>query len=405
MCVPKSGRPCCRGRKATASSTSRNRREAGQEFAFFERGEVRDPRYYELVRGLGSRLWRSAQQQQEAAAAAPPPVVVPPTPETPPAAGPARRVVYLAKPAADMRQSYQRVVEELGRRGYDVTPPPSAEIPSDDGAVEFVESAMAKAEAAVHLLGERLGYAPENAEPITRLQLAASARRAEAPPIPGAPPFRRIIWAPRVVADAAADPAGPKEERDPLAVLARFDRQAASDKIESRTLSDFVTFLVAYLDSTTPHEAQPEALQADASVYIYHQSGDTGYAVGLGKALKARHIRPMFPALEGDPAELEAMHRRKLAECDAIVLCWASASEVWVHAQSDGLKDWRDFGRKQKFAFRGVIAGPPPGIRKDVFAEFPPSNDIDLVLVLTGSEKPLPEALDPLVLATGADAP
>jgi hypothetical protein len=303
-----------------------------------------------------------------------------------------------------MRQPYQRVVEELGRRGFDVAPAPNEEIPSDDGAVEFVEAAMARAEAAVHLLGERLGYAPENAEPITKLQLAASARRAEATAPAGTPPFRRIIWAPRVVADPA-DPATPKEERDPLAVLARFDRQAASDKIESRALSDFVTFLVAYLDSTTPRDAQPEALQADASVYIYHQSGDTSYAVGLGKALKARHIRPMFPALEGDPAELEAMHRKKLAECDAIVLCWASASEVWVHAQSDELKDWREFGRKQKFAFRGVIAGPPPGIRKEVFVEFPPSNDIDLVLDLTGTEKPLPEALDPLVLATSAEPP
>jgi hypothetical protein len=384
-------------------------KDVGQEVGFFERGQVRDERYFDTLKELSSRLWRVAQRPEFPGGALPelsPDASKPNRDGTPSAStDSARRTVYLAKPAGDMRQAYQRVVEELDRRGYDVLPPPEVEIPNDVGAEAFVDDAIGKAEASVHLIGERLGYAPESAEPISKLQLARAALRAEAPAGDAATrEFRRIIWAPRVVTEAN-DPAARQSERDPLAVLAKFDHQIAGDKIESRALSDFVTFLIGYLDSTAPHEPQPEPLQAEAAVYIYHQSADTSFAIGLAKALKERHIRTVFPALEGDPAELEAMHRKKLADCDAIILCWATASEVWIHAQSDGLKDWREFGRKQRFAFRSVAAGPPPGIRKQVFVEFPPSDEIDLVLDLTNVEKAQPEAFDPLVRAAHIGPP
>jgi hypothetical protein len=400
--------PLLQGQEGYSLFHRTERSAAGDEFTFFDRGAVRDQRYFEVVRALGSRLWRVAQELSPSANEVATPVVVPPSPEPAPAPVPPpseagkKRTIYLAKPASDMRQPYARLVEELSQRDYAILPPPGEEIPYDETAKDYIATALGNAEASVHLVGERPGYTPENGGPIVAMQLAAAGERIAGTPEAG---FRRIIWAPRQLAESNGAVAGGAADRDPLAVIDALDRHLDGDKIESRALSDFVSFLIAHLDRTAPRAAQTETLGPGAAVYLFHKPEDTGYALGLAQALKQRQMRPVLPALEGDPAELERVHRRKLIDCDAVVLCWAAASEVWVHAQSDGLKDWRDFGRRQKFAFRSVVAGPPPGIRKQVFVAFPPDGEIDLVLDLTDKEVPEPEALDPLIRAAHSDFP
>jgi hypothetical protein len=43
------------------------------------------------------------------------------------------------------------------------------QIPSDSTAVDFVDEVLRQAELAVQLLGDKLGYAPEDADPIVAL--------------------------------------------------------------------------------------------------------------------------------------------------------------------------------------------------------------------------------------------
>jgi hypothetical protein len=99
------------------------------------------------------------------------------------------------------------------------------------------------------------------------------------------------------------------------------------------------------------------------------------------------------------------VHRRALESCDAVVLCWANAGEAWIKAQSAELKRWEDLGRARRFACRTVVAGPPPGQRKNVFRAFPPPNEIDLVIDLTANEGATSQSLDPLVRATRDQGP
>ena len=121
--------------------------------------------------------------------------------------------------------------------------------------------------------------------------------------------------------------------------------------------------------------------------------------------MQQRQIEPVLPALEGDAAELSAFHRQNLVDCDAVVLCWASASEVWARVTSRELKNWRDLGRSSQFACRGLVTGPPSGDRKKAFVQLPPRNEIDVVVDLTAHDIPPPEALDPLVHGARPKAP
>jgi len=368
----------------------------GVEQEFFSGGKPQGE-YYDLVKRLAVDLWRRAQPET-------------PAPGKPSSAGakPAKsddvRTVYLAKPAADMRAAYLRLVDELEQRGYRVVPERDAEIPYDDGAANFVRSELAKAEASIHLLGEKSGYTPEDGEPIVKLQLQlAGARSAEAPDASaGGVPFRRIVWAPRVLVDEQSGTSA--VERDPLAVLARFDKQVESDKIEGSELSKFAEFVIQHLDRTARLPEAPLAFEdvtSDARrLYVYYRPEDRKLAMDFGKLLQEHEIEPVWPAFEGDPAQIRSYHREKLQECDAVVLCWGAAADLWVKASAHELRNWRELGREKRFDLRGLLAGPPPGEFKDVLMELPPRSEIDVVLDLTKDETLTHESVQPLLTRT-----
>jgi hypothetical protein len=364
--------------------------EVAPETEFFVRGKVRDPRYLERVEELARFLLQRAERLGG-------PIEVR---TTAPSVAPNGRTVYLAKPADDMREAYDRLVKELCGRGYAVVPDPKEEIPCTASAATWIDAALTSAELSVHLLGERPGYAPEGEERIVKLQLARAAARVPTTANPGADAdrcFHRIIWAPKVLQD---DTPRAALERDPADVLAKFDPQLPADKVEGDTLSKFVDFLIQHLVNTAPpikRDKPSSDAGADTRVYLCHSPEDTDYAFDLQAALQDRKIEAVLPVFDGPEPELRSLHRKNLAECDAVALCWAAASEAWVRAHSSELRDWQGLGRTSRFAYRAVVAGPPPGSRKKYVKRVFPPSEIDIPLDLTDKERPSPELLDPLI--------
>jgi hypothetical protein len=350
---------------------------------FFVRGKAREE-FHERTQELAEDIWRRACEHEQ---------VAPPASSLPGAGWvpvqSSGRKIYLAKPAADMRVAYARLVDELGQRGFVVEPRPESDIPPDSSAADFIRSSLEGSELSIHLLGDKVGWAPEDCEPIVPLQLKLAAQAQS----------HRIIWAPKILVDEH-EHANASQSRDPFAVLDKFDRKLDNDTIDGSEISAFAQFVVQHLDKNTPPVPDIEAIDANARVYLYHRPEDTQYAVQIATVLAQRGIQPVFPAFEGDPAELAALHRRELAECDAVVLCWANAAEVWVKSQARELKNWRALGRDHRFACRGLVAGPPPGQRKDLLVQLPPRNEIDVVVDLTKSEDLTQGALDSLISAT-----
>lgn len=357
--------------------------EANPEDEFFSRGKAKDDRYWEKFKAVSRTLLLRARVQ--------------PKPPPPPPSAKADRTIYVAKPANDMRAAYDRIVKELLGRGYAVVPGAQEEIPLNASAVAFIDTQIEKAEAAVHLLGEKAGGVPEDLDPIVKLQLARAAARLEdqSRTDGAASGFRRLIWAPKLL-DGSAGPLQEGTEREPTQVLAKFDRQRPGDKIFGDNVNAFVTFLDQNLNASLSTE-KIEPIDADSRVYVLHRDKDRRYALNLAKVLRDRNVEPILSGLRGNAAERNALHRRNLLDCDAVVLCWAEAGDVWTKASSRELKSWRDLGRSKKFAYRGLVLGPPPDELKSDFIELPPKSEIDLVLDLTKFDNPPPEDLDPLV--------
>lgn len=370
------------------------------EREFFDNGKE-SPEFFALAKDLARDLWSRAKNGD-----APPP----PEKQT-------GRKVYLAKPAGDMVEAYARVAAELSKNGYIVAPAPDADIPRDTGAREFVESQLQGADVSVHLLGERAGYAPEDCDPIVKLQLSRAAAQAL-----NDAKFRRIVWAPRLLGETTRDDA-------PFGVLDRFDKHLPDDKIEGTEISAFCEFLIQHLDAMCHAEApglgtndgvthdgvtldgcHPELVEGTVYVYCDNLPEDKAYARKVRKALADIGVQDVVaPAFTGDPDERRALHKKTLRECAAVVLCWSKATDLWVKSNSRELKDVKALGRSDRFAIRSLVAGPPPDAEldelKEEFIDVPPRNEIDLVVDLRSTEDPPTETLEPIAKAVQAWQP
>jgi hypothetical protein len=385
--------PLLQGQQSFEFYSTERRAGNFEEREFFKNGELRDPKYYDRVEELAAHLWREASRLSSGQECLIPQL------------GTAlvrsqlhfsNRTIYLAKPASDMVESYDRLTIELQHRGYKVVPGRDDEIPHDPSALGFIDACLAEAEMSIHLLGDKMGRCPEDLPPIAKLQLERAARLVSSEE---SGRFHRLIWAPRRLKQTS-EVAEETGERDPLEVLAKFHRQLGGDRVSGDALSRFVDFVAQHLMRETPPIETAPQIPAESSVYVYHSLDDEEYAIALKAALEERNVEAELPAFGGSDSELRNFHLKKLVECDAVALCWAHASEVWVRSCTDELKNWRALGRKHPFVFRGVVAGPPPDKRKKNMKSLFPRSAIDLVVDLEDKDLPLPELLDSLIPKT-----
>ena len=305
-----------------------------------------------------------------------------------------------------MKGPYVRLVTELQGKGFTVAPDPSADVPSDNSAEAFLNDALSKAEVFVHLVGDSGGFAPEGLDNIVKLQLGlARAKAAQAEGPPGQKLNRRIVWAPKILDQGGAAPAGPAVERDPLKALERFDQQIATDKIDGDILSKFVEYLFQYLTETAPKPVITAAAGNKLDLYLSYHSTDEDYAGAIAQALIESSVKPRIPVADSD-ADSRRYNSDLLAKCDAVTLCWGNASEVWVRSEADRLSDWQALGRKGQFAFRGLVAGPPPAShkKKNALSLIFQDGEFDKVVDLVEKGPPTAQLLVDLTSAPSAEA-
>ncbi len=357
----------------------RDKDSPGGLYEYFALGKPRLPEFQDVIIALALDIWGRACTKGNVK-----PPLVAETPEN----GTLGRTIFVARPAPDMKSSFERVVQELCDRGYDVVPDPAREIPQDESATAFFDEALGSAESAVHLLGEKAGFSPEELPAIATLQLQRSANR-----VASSTTFKRLIWAP---AEFMGLP-----RRDSIEVLRRFGPKMDSDKVDDSDLSSFVDFIVKHLHENAPESATAKhALPEDARVYVYHKREDTEYARSVARALQKRNMEIAMPIFDADDAVARRWHANLLKSCDAVLVCWANADEGFTFSMIDEWSDWKTLGRGNDFAKRAVVVGPPRNERKEVLIEFPPRPQVDIVIDLTGVDQPGPDAFGSFVSAT-----
>lgn len=376
-------------------------REPGNERFFVDQGEIRDKSFLKHVDDLGSIIWRRANNVRKKIYPPPPP------PGGDGKKPPPARTIYLAKPAPDAAAVYDRIANDLIREGYAVVPPLNEKIPADSAtlALEFIDRALQSAEASIHLLGEKPGYKPDELDHIVSLQLACAAKRSKLPNRdPGVAPFARFIWAPKSPEEDCPFPA--VALREPVAVLEKFDVRCEGDQLYGDVFSAFQTYVKREFERRIPPPKPGRGGEPDDSnsrIYVWHRKDDREFARKVRKWLRDHNADAILPGNDEDP-DKDKLHRKNLAECDAVFLCWAQATDVWAKMSASELRSWRDLGRKERFSVRGLVLGPPPGESKSE-DDMPLPSEIDEVLDLSKDDQLVLDRLQPLLDRSRADHP
>jgi hypothetical protein len=340
------------------------------EIAYYWNGKMRDEdAYLSRVRELAAIIIRESRHRHES-----------PSEQAPPPSLPAKQAVqtvYLARPAIDMAKAYERLARELTGRDYAVVP--DRDIPTDGTALAFVDAALAQASVCVHLLGVKAGYTPEeDVSPIVKLQLERAALRAKAAP----KTLRRIVWAPKIL-DSDTPGAAAAVEREPVDVLKLFGERLDGDKVDGQVLSKFVEFLAQNLsvsDPPPPVDATDGAAGLP-TVYLCHEAADVEFALRVAGLLSEKQVEPLIKLFDGPPEEVEALHHRRLKECDAVAVCWSQSPTTKIAMQTNEWKNWRQLQRERQFVFRALVKGPPLDARKAQSQFSIPRDEIDLEIV------------------------
>jgi hypothetical protein len=238
----------------------------------------------------------------------------PPPRPAPPSKG---KTIFLAPPADELRDTWQRLANDLEGSGYEVLPN-ADRLPDTAQSLEtLVRDALAKAALSVHFLGDSEGMKPDGSEEtITRLQLRLARERDSA----GAP-FTRILWAPKWLADRS------KGKRDPFQVVGRFGGLQPHEELYAEEVTDLSQWLRGRLEFEEKGEAgSPDngtrsfEVQARPLLIASAHAEDDELAASLANCVQSPEVKVSL-ACAGDaipPGETAAIVPWGIADKNAI---------------------------------------------------------------------------------------
>jgi hypothetical protein len=206
-------------------------------------------------------------------------------PERLPPVSPNGRTIYVAVAARELRDARQRLVNDLAGAGFAVVPAEDDLPDAAEDCAEAVRDALARAELAVHLLGDNPGVTPGGGS-VSILQLQLDLARETTAAGRALP---RVLWAPRWL------PGRTGSKRDPIEVAGRFGGLLPGEEIYGEEVTDLSQWLRRRLEPPPGVEAAPPRPTTCLLVASAHPDDDED-AADLANRLQGTvtHVRPIF---------------------------------------------------------------------------------------------------------------
>ena len=250
--------------------------------------------------------------------------------------------VYVAETTGDLKSQRERIVDELKGQGYRVLP--ETELPDDDeGCEQACKEAMEQGSLSIHLLGPKYKTA-------ANLQYQVAAARGIA----------RVVW---LSTDAKSATGNQAKFLETL----MGESQDSPEFLENRTIEELKEVVLDKLKAK-PAEAAAEVGEQNL-VRVYLMCDREDHPLLSAEPNTALQLRDYLFDKEGFEVKLPATaqtsapevrkdNREKLMQCDAVLLYWGNASELWVDEKLRELAQavgWR----RARFASKGIFATDP----------------------------------------------
>jgi TIR domain/Domain of unknown function (DUF4062) len=258
------------------------------------------------------------------------------------------RTVYLAETTSDLGAQRDQIKRELQQHGHAVLP--DKELPLDGAALrQTVADYLSRSDFSVHLVGERYGIVPEGEEKsLAHIQSEMAAERGG--------DFLRLVWMPVGLSS--------QEERQQRFINTfLLGHQAGKGTEVLQTKLEDLKVFIHDIASREADKAEPEAPAAgDApgvNLYLICDKEDFGDANVLADYLFEQGVDVVLPATEGDEAQVYEEHKANLMECDAVLVYYGRANEIWLRMKMRELQKVAGYGRAEPLLAKGIYVGAP----------------------------------------------
>jgi|SRR5882724_5259561 len=274
---------------------------------------------------------------------------------------PLEKKVYLAETGPELSVERDRIKRELQQNNYYVLP--DSTLPSNLLDLEAtVREYLSRCVLSIHMIGARFESAVEIGEsdeppqqsdpllPVVQLQTKLAAERASAD---GG--FSRLIWLP---------PGLHTEDSRQQGFIAGLQKNiGAGTELLQTSLEDLKQRVIHRL-TVAPRE---EPTTGDhRSVYLIYDNRDAGDVKPIDDFLYDHGFEVIPPIFEGDSVELAQYHRDSLLNCEAALIYYGSANQMWLRSKIWDLQKAPGWGRPSP-VLAAVYVGGEQTSEKELF--------------------------------------
>jgi hypothetical protein len=296
---------------------------------------------------------------------------------------PAKGSVYLAQTTRDLNGERDQIKRELLNRGYDILPAGELHLVSPNYE-EAVRECVSHAKLSVHLIGGNYGIVPEGAgnRSIVRLQNEIAAERH------GDKAFSRLLWM----------PVGLTPQEDVQTQFIQHLRTDAATQQGAELLQTPLEELKNVIQvrlSSNGHEREPEPIgKSPAKIYLIFDKRDLDGVVALNDYLSVnKQYQVLLPLIDDEglnDSEGFDIHKDNLAQCDAVLIYYGNANQLWFEYKRRDLKKIAGLDRKSLLVAEAVYVASPKTAHKQLF-------NSPGTLVIKNFDDFSPAVLDPFV--------
>lgn len=267
--------------------------------------------------------------------------------------------IYLAQTTRDLSEERDQIKRELQNRGYDILPDKELPLISPNYE-ETVRECVMRAKLSIHLIGGSYGIIPEGASnrSIVRLQneIASERNRDDA--------FSRILWLPAGLA--------PQED-----MQAQFIEHLRTDNATQKgaellqtPLEELKTIIQTRLTTNGQKSVEPTE-QSQPKIYLIFDKRDLEGVLPLNEYLAVeKNYQVLLPIIDdegADDAQAFEIHKDNLKQCDAVLIYYGNANQVWFEYKRRDLKKVVGLDRQSLLTAEAVYVASPKTPHKQLF--------------------------------------
>jgi hypothetical protein len=259
-------------------------------------------------------------------------------------------VIYLAETTSDLNDQRDLIKRELQQHGHIVLPDKGLPLFAPT-LQETVREYLGRSELSIHLLGASYGVIPEDAEKsLAHIQSELAEERDAS--------LRRIVWM----------PAGLEVRHEAQKKLISHFQLGLNGHKGTEVLQTSLEDLKQLIEERLRPQQSPVNGQSSVggsgagptSVYLICNQEDMTDISSIEGCLYDRGLDVVLPAFEGDEAQIKEYHKESLMDCDAVLIYYGRANDIWLRMKQQELRKIAGYGRKRPLLGKVIyISGPP----------------------------------------------